>query len=108
LDLSGPQTVPQMARARPVSRQYIQALVNQLAAEDRIEFVDNPAHKRSRLVRLTPQGKAFLDAAMRRQGKLLSRLRIDIPEKDLRTAASVLRAVRTLFESRQWKALLKP
>ncbi|MFQ5961445.1 MAG: MarR family winged helix-turn-helix transcriptional regulator [Candidatus Methylomirabilales bacterium] len=107
LDLSGPQTVPQMARARPVSRQYIQALVDQLAGEGYVESIENPGHKRSRLVRLTPQGKVFLDAAMRRQAKVFSRLKTGIPEKDLRTAASVLRAVRAFFESNQWKALLK-
>ena len=107
LNRLGPQTVPQMARARPVSRQYIQALVNQLAAEGRIEFVDNPAHKRSRLVRLTPQGKDVVDSAMRREAKFLPRLKIDVPEKDLRTATSVLRAVRAVFERTQWRELLK-
>jgi DNA-binding MarR family transcriptional regulator len=30
LDRFGPQTVPQLARSRPVSRQYIQSIVNQL------------------------------------------------------------------------------
>lgn len=107
LDRSGPQTVPQMARVRPVSRQYIQALVAQLTDEGHVELVDNPSHKRSRLVRLTPRGKAFLDAAMRRQARVFSRLKTGIPEKDLRTAVSVLRAVRGFFESNQWKALLK-
>lgn len=107
LDLSGPQTVPQMARARPVSRQYIQTLVDQLTDDGHVELVDNPSHKRSRLVRLTPRGKALVDAATRRQAKVFSRLKIGVPEKDLRTAASVLRAMRGFFESNQWKALLK-
>lgn len=107
LDLFGPQTVPQIARARPVSRQYIQALVDELAEEGRVEFLDNPAHKRSRLVRLAPKGKSFLDAAIRRQGKLLARLKIGISEKDLRSAASVLSAVRAFFEGNEWKQLLK-
>lgn len=107
LDVSGPQTVPQMARARPVSRQYIQVLVDRLAAEGRVELVENPSHRRSRLVRLTPQGKAFVDAAMRRQAKVFSRLKVGVPEKDLRNAASVLAAVRAFFESQQWKSLLK-
>src|SRR5262245_25632462 len=53
LDRLGPQTVPQMARARPVSRQYIQMLVNELESEGLVELVENAAHKRSRLVRLT-------------------------------------------------------
>lgn len=107
LDRFGPQTVPQMARARPVSRQYIQTLADGLADEGHVEFVDNPAHKRSRLVRLTPQGKRFLDAAMRRQAKLLSRLKIGVPEKDLRAVASVLSLLRAFFESARWREALK-
>lgn len=107
LDLFGAQTVPQIARARPVSRQYIQVLVDELAAEGHVEFLENPAHKRSRLVRLTPKGKNFLDAAIRRQGKLLARLKIGIPEKDLRSAASVLRTLRAFFEGEHWKRMVK-
>lgn len=107
LDLFGPRTVPQIARARPVSRQYIQALVDELAEEGHVEFLDNPAHKRSRLVRLTPKGKGFLHAAIRRQGKLLARLKIGIPEKDLRSAASVLHTLRAFFEGEHWKRMVK-
>jgi DNA-binding MarR family transcriptional regulator len=107
LDLSGPQTVPQMARARPVSRQYIQTLSDQLAGEGYVESIPNPGHKRSRLVRLTPRGKALVDAAMRRQAKVFSRLKTGVPEKGLRTAASVLAAVRACFESHQWRGVLK-
>ncbi|MFQ5859776.1 MAG: MarR family winged helix-turn-helix transcriptional regulator [Anaerolineae bacterium] len=107
LDLFGAQTVPQMARARPVSRQYIQTLVDELTREGHVEQTENPAHKRSRLVRLTPQGKRFVDAATRRQAKLFSRLKAGIPEKDLRTTASVLSALRTFFEGNQWRQLLR-
>ena len=107
LDRSGPQTVPQMARIRPVSRQYIQTLVNLLAQEGQVKFIENPAHKRSRLVRLTPKGKEFLEAMYRREAKLLAGLKTDIPEKDMLAAAVALRAVRQLFESEQWKQRLK-
>ena len=107
LDLSGPQTVPQMARIRPVSRQYIQMLVNGLADEGHVEFNPNPAHKRSRLVRLTPQGKAFLEAMYRREAKLLAGIEIDIAEEDLHAAGAILRTVREVFESDQWKQKLK-
>ncbi len=60
LDRLGPQTVPQMARARPVSRQHIQLEVNQLEDDGLVELIENIAHKRSRLVRLTQKGKAYL------------------------------------------------
>lgn len=106
LDTSGPLTVPQMARTRPVSRQYIQSLVNELAKEGYVEFNENPAHKRSRLVHLTPEGKELFDSMIQREVKLLSRVKLEINEKELRTAASVLRAVRETFESKEWKRLL--
>jgi DNA-binding MarR family transcriptional regulator len=106
LDSSGPQTVPQMARARPVSRQYIQTLVNELAEEGYVAFTENPAHKRSQLVCLTPKGKELFHTMLQREGKVISRLKLGIPDKELQTAASVLRAVREMFESQEWKRLL--
>lgn len=107
LDRLGPQTVPQMARARPVSRQHIQTLVNQLAEEGHVEFVENPAHQRSHLVQLTRRGKELIDTMNRREGRILAALKIGIPEKELRMAATVLRAVRDLLESDQWKRLVR-
>lgn len=106
LGRAGPQTVPQMARARPVSRQYIQTLVNGLAAEGLVEFQDNPDHKRSPLVQLTSEGQDLLDQMNRRSAKLLRKLPITATEKDLQTAAAVLRAVREQFESKQWARLV--
>jgi DNA-binding MarR family transcriptional regulator len=107
LDRLGPQTVPRMARARSVSRQYIQTLINQLAKGDFVEFVENPAHRRSPLVSLTPKGKEFLDAMVQREIELLEQLKMDSSEKELQNTADVLRKVRKLFESRQWEQLLK-
>ena len=95
-----------MARARPVSRQYIQTLVNGLAAEGLVEFQDNPAHKRSSLVQLTSKGQDLLDQMNRRSTKLLGKLPITATEKDLQTAAAVLRAVREQFESKLWARLV--
>jgi DNA-binding MarR family transcriptional regulator len=62
----GAQTVPDMARSRPVSRQHCQTICNTLKAEGLVEFVDNPKHKRSKLVRATKKGRARFDA-MRKQ-----------------------------------------
>ncbi|MEX2649888.1 MAG: MarR family transcriptional regulator [Alphaproteobacteria bacterium] len=61
----GAQTVPELARARPVARQRIQRIADKLAAEGIVEFVANPRHKRSKLVRLTAKGQdtfAAMDA----------------------------------------------
>jgi DNA-binding MarR family transcriptional regulator len=62
----GPQTVPNMARSKPVSRQHCQTIVNALEAQGLVEFVDNPKHKTSRLVRVTKKGQARFQS-MRKQ-----------------------------------------
>jgi DNA-binding MarR family transcriptional regulator len=103
----GPQTVPQMARTRPTSRQHIQVLVNRLLELGLVELVDNPAHKRSRLVNLTPAGKKRIDAMNRREAALMQRLRVDISEKNLSSTARTLKNLRELFESGKWTALLE-
>src|SRR5882757_3748696 len=58
LALLGPLTVPQIAEMRPTSRQRMQRLADELAAEGLVEFIDNPKHRRSKLVQLTPKGEA--------------------------------------------------
>jgi DNA-binding MarR family transcriptional regulator len=62
LVLEGAQTVPQMAAARPVSRQHCQTIVNGLAEQGLVEFLDNPRHKRSKLVRITKRGRARFES----------------------------------------------
>lgn len=103
----GPQTVPQMARARPVSRQYIQTLVNMLAEEGLLEFMYNPAHKRSHLAYLTKKGELLADEAHKRQKEIISRLKIDISEKELWESSNVLKTLRKFLESKTWTDLLK-
>lgn len=67
----GPMTVPELARSRPVSRQHCQTIANALEAQGLIEFIENPKHKTSKLMRVTKKGaarfqsmkKQFLEAA---------------------------------------------
>src|SRR6478672_13946349 len=58
LALLGPLTVPQIAQMRPTSRQRMQRLADELAAEGLVEFIDNPKHRRSKFVQLTAKGDA--------------------------------------------------
>lgn len=62
----GPQTVPDMARSKPVSRQHCQTIVNALEAQGLVEFIDNPKHKTSKLVRVTKRGRTRFES-MRKQ-----------------------------------------
>jgi DNA-binding MarR family transcriptional regulator len=80
----GPMTVPQMGRAQSLSRQFVQRMVNEAAADGLVELVDNPAHRRSRLVRLTPPGRAAIAAVTAREHELLRQVGGDLtgPEVD--------------------------
>jgi len=94
LKSDGPQTVPQLARKRPVARQRIQKLADELAADGLVEFAANPEHKRSKLVRLTPKGAAAYDELSERILRLCDELAGDMAGADLRRAAETLRHLR--------------
>ena len=94
----GPQTVPHMARIRPVSRQHIQSLVNPLIEKGYVELLDNPHHKRSKLVGLTDRGRALLERMHAREAETFAGLASELSEADLVTAVAVLEKTRLFFE----------
>lgn len=107
LDQKGPQTVPQMARARPVSRQHIQTIVNSLGAMGLCEPMENPSHKRSRLITLTADGRRKLAELKKRENELLSRAALPVSKKEMRAAAQHLRSLKEMFEGPHWRNLLR-
>jgi DNA-binding MarR family transcriptional regulator len=103
IELRGPQTVPQMARARPVSRQHIRAAMAPLLAQDLIELVDNPQHKRSKIVQLTPKGIKRLEQINRREKAFFDRLSAAFDARDVEAAARVIRSIREFLARESWK-----
>ncbi len=91
---SGPQTVPQIAQAKQVSRQYIQKVVNQLAQVGYVSFAENEANKRSPLVQLTDQGRAYMAAQLQREIQIVREMVIPFPPDKLQETATMLRAIR--------------
>lgn len=63
----GPLTVPQMAAAQQLSRQFVQRQVDATAARGLTERQANPAHRRSSLIALTDAGRAAIDAVVARE-----------------------------------------
>lgn len=93
LALLGPLTVPQIAQMRPTSRQRMQRLADELAAEGLVKFIDNPRHRRSKLVQLTPEGEArYRELDARLLGIALS-VGTALGEADLRRTIEVVRAL---------------
>jgi DNA-binding MarR family transcriptional regulator len=107
LDRLGPRTVPQMARARPVSRQHIQQHVNDLLNDRYVERIENPAHRRSRLIRITDRGRERLEAMRQREDRLLRHLPLAATREELLEAAAVLDLISTALDSPEWAAAVQ-
>lgn len=90
LKVNGAQTVPQIARYRYVPRQSVQKLANEMLADGVIELVNNPAHKRSKLLRLTPKGEAVFAELSDRIAGLSEALAAQGDAAQLQTAVDVV------------------
>ncbi len=91
LALIGPLTVPQIAEMRPTSRQRMQRLADELAAEGLVEFIDNPKHRRSKLVGLTRKGIARYRELNFRFLTIASTMGIGLSEGDIRRTTEIVR-----------------
>jgi DNA-binding MarR family transcriptional regulator len=91
LALYGPLTVPQIAEMRPTSRQRMQRLGDELAAEGLVEFVDNPRHRRSKLVRLTSRGDERYREMNSQFLTMASTMGTALSDADIRKALGVVR-----------------
>jgi DNA-binding MarR family transcriptional regulator len=93
LALLGPLTVPQIAQMRPTSRQRMQRLANELAAEGLVEFIPNPHHRRSQLVRLTAKGDARYRDLNTRLLSIAATMVVDLNERAIRRTIAIVRHV---------------
>jgi DNA-binding MarR family transcriptional regulator len=91
LALLGPLTVPQIAQMRPTSRQRMQRLADELAAEGLVKFIDNPKHRRSKLVQLTRKGDARYRELNARLLVIASTMGVALSEADIRKTAEIVR-----------------
>ena len=97
LEAEGDSTVPHMARARRVTRQRIQTLVNLLLARDLVKSVDNPATKRSPLIALTDADSLAISGMRQLEAK---ELLITISEKQLLDTTETLARLRAELEQK--------
>lgn len=94
----GPKTVPELAAMRPTSRQFIQGLVDGMAAKGLVKFQDNPNHKRSKLVALTAKGRATGESLNTKRMAALDRIAQGCRDSDLQAAARALQAILEALE----------
>ena len=88
---------PELLAAAQEETRRLKALVNDLLRVRLVSLEDNPAHRRSALVRLTPDGQDVIERMKRRERELFAGLRLETRPDDVRRAAAILSAVREAF-----------
>lgn len=88
----GAATVPDIARAKQVTRQNIQVLADALIAAGLAEARENPGHRRSGLVALTGRGEKTFAAMRDREGRALAKIAESLPRAGVEVATRTLAA----------------
>lgn len=99
----GEQTVPQIARAKSVSRQHIQVNVDALLRMALVVLRDNPSHLRSPFVALTPRGQATFTTMRGREAELLEWLAKEFGLEQLEQVSGTLRTLSQSIRKHQEK-----
>src|SRR5207248_10580006 len=81
-----PLTVPEIARLCSTSRQNIQVVVNRLNAKGYVDFINNPAHQRSVLTRLTARGRIMGASGIKIESELLNRISAQVSQTQVASA----------------------
>lgn len=85
-----PATVAQVARTLHLARQGVQRLADLLVGDGLAVYQDNPAHRRAKLLQLTPRGRSALRTIQRAQAAWADALGAQLGEDDLRQASTLL------------------
>ena len=88
--LREPLTVAGIARSMGITRQSVQRLADVLVRDGLAVYEPNPAHRRAKLLRLTPQGRSALRIVQTAQRAWADALGAELGEADLRRASAVL------------------
>ena len=93
----GPRTVAQLARDMEISRQGLRGTVCWLVDAGLAEMIDNPNHRRAKLVRLTEAGEDARRRLRPRQTAWATAIVEEFSHDDLQHALSVLKQIRVLL-----------
>lgn len=89
----GPLHMAQIARNMGLTRQSVRRSANILEKKGFVTFIDNPDHKRAKLLALTPKGEDVFDQVMEIQITWANEVAKDLNAEDLSTAIDVLRTL---------------
>jgi len=90
----GPIPVSHVARIMGLTRQGVRQTADALAKDGFIEYVENPHHRRAKLMKMTAKGREALDYVGQRRAGWADRIGEEQSLEDLRAAVAVLQEVR--------------
>jgi len=96
----GPRTAPDLARKRRVSRQRMQAILNDLLGAGLARRLANPSHRRSVLIELTDEGRRRLAEIRARETAMLARTAPAVSAADLAAALRLFDVLEREFGAR--------
>jgi DNA-binding MarR family transcriptional regulator len=93
-----PATVAQVARTMGLTRQTVRQTADALVRDKLVDLVDNPAHRRARLMTLTDTGRTALRYVEERQAGWANAIAQRLPLSELHACLGVLRDLGDLLE----------
>jgi DNA-binding MarR family transcriptional regulator len=102
-----PKTVAQVAREFELTRQGVLWVVQSMIRDGFVELIDNPDHRRAKLVRHTQDGKAIYDRISRRQklwanrlGQSFDRVALEATVKTVRQLSEAIIGITETFDEK--------
>lgn len=97
---AGPLTVPDLARAHSVGRQFVQRMIDQAESDGLVERQFNPAHRRSVLFSLTRKGRDTFELIRKRELKVIRKAATGVSHSDVAATLRVIQHLTGAFAER--------
>jgi len=91
-------TVPQIARTMGQTRQTVQRLVTIMHEDGLLDLLNNPDHKRAKLVTLSDKGKAYYAMLEKKQIIWANQHSNDLSQEELEITLATLNKISYFFE----------
>jgi DNA-binding MarR family transcriptional regulator len=94
----GPIAVAHVARMIGLTRQSVLQTADGLAEDGLIVYIDNPHHRRAKLMSLTPKGREALDYVKHHHSQWANQLAVEHLVEDIQASVRLLRQIRQSLE----------
>jgi DNA-binding MarR family transcriptional regulator len=101
--LREPLTVSDAARAMGLTRQSVQRLADALVSDGMAEYMDNPRHRRAKLLRPTRAGWDAIDVVRPLQHAFTHHMTTDVDADELRRAVALMDRLIAKLENDPWR-----